>query len=328
MKRKSIFILVLIPLFLVSCTWFSGVKTNQPLDDAQMATRVAQLLSTMTTPTSEIVFPPTATLAQPTLAPTMTQTPVVLLESPTPAGTVEVGGELSTPTASIAGTVAENTAAPEPTLEPSPTPGEALPASDPVNTLGSPKGEDVMDSNVKWAWPTGSDDFVSVEFKDGYLLMTNTNKDAAGWRLPMLGQQINSYIETSVNSGTCSNKDSYGIIFRVPVLKSPDQGYLFQVTCDGYYRLWKWDGKVDEDGQATSLINWKQSPEIKSGANQVNRLGVMVVNQKITLYINGVKVGETSDSSFSAGFIGAFVRSGASGNYTAKFDSMRYWEVP
>ena len=322
MKKKFIPILLLIPLFLVSCTWFSGLKTNQPLDDAQMATRVAQLLSTMTTPTSEIVFPPTATLAQPTLAPTMTQTPVVLLESPTPTGTVEVGGEQSTPTASIAGTVAENTATPEP------TPGEALPASDPVNALGSPKGEDPMDSNAKWSWPQGPDDFTNVSFKDGYLLMTNTSKDAAGWRLPLLGQQINSYIEVSANSGTCSNKDSYGIIFRVPVLKSPDQGYLFQVTCDGYYRLWKWDGKVGEDGQAVSLINWKQSPEIKSGSDQINRLGVMVVNQKITLYINGVKVGEVSDSSYSAGFFGAFVRSGASGNYTAKFDSMRYWEVP
>ncbi len=328
MKRKFIPILVLIPLFLVSCTWFSGLKTNQPLDDAQMATRVAQLLSTMTTPTSEIVFPPTATLALPTQAPTMTQTPVVLLVTATPTGTVEVGGDQATPTAMIAGNVAENTATPQPTLEPSPTPGAALPASDPVNTLGNPSNSDPMDSNTKWSWPQGPDDYVNVEFKDGYLLMTNTNKDAAGWRLPLLGQQINSYIELTANSGTCTNKDSYGIIFRVPVLKSPDQGYLFQVTCDGYYRLWKWDGKVGEDGQAVSLINWKQSAEIKSGANQVNRLGVMVVNQKITLYINGVKVGEVSDSSFSAGFFGAFVRSGASGNYTAKFDSMRYWEVP
>ena len=325
MKRKFIPILMLIPLLLVSCSLFSKFSTDQELTDAEMATRVAELLSTMTTPTSEIVFPATATRGLAAAVATATPNMVVLL-SPTP--TTEIGGELPTMTPAVVLPTLADTPTPNVTLEPSPTTTLDVPSSDPISKLGSPGSTDLMDSSSKWAWPTGSSDFTTVEFKDGYLMMTNISKDAAGWVLPLISQQVDSYIELTANSGTCSGKDSYGIIFRVPVLKDPDQGYLYQVTCDGYYRLWKWDGKVGEKGLAVSLLGWKQSNNIKSGANQTNRLGVMVVDKKITLYMNGVELGSVTDSSYSAGFFGAFVRSGSSTNYTAKFDSMQFWENP
>lgn len=331
MKRRFIPILVIIPLFLVSCSLFSSLKPEQPLTDAEMATRVAELLSTMTTPTSEIVFPPTATMGLPTTAPTVTPN-IIILASATP--TVEVGGNLPTSTAMFVLPTLQAT----PTLEAtstqaappasSPTATLNIPTSDPINSLGTPSGTDPMDGNSKWAWPTGADDYIDVQFKDGSMLMTNLSKVAAGWRLPMLGQQVDSYIELTANSGTCSGKDSYGIIFRVPVFKSPDQGYLYQVTCDGYYRLWKWNGKVGDKGLALSLLSWKQSDKINKGQNQTNRLGVKVIDKKITLYMNGVELGSVSDSSYSAGFFGAFVRSGGDTNYTAKFDEMKYWENP
>jgi hypothetical protein len=334
MKRKFIPILVLIPLFLVSCSLLSNLNPNKPLSDSEMATRVAQLLSTMTTPTSEIVFPPTAT--QGALLTVPTATPEVLVVA-SPTSTLPVGGELPTPTAVVLMPTStavvvmptlENTPTSEATLEPSPTATLNVPAGDPINTLGNPSSMDTMDSSAKWAWPTGADDYVNVDFQNGFMLMTNLSKEAAGWRLPLIEQQVDSYIELTANSGTCTGKDSYGIIFRVPVLKQPDQGYLYQVTCDGYYRLWKWDGQSGTKGLATSLLNWKQSSAINKGANQTNRLGVMVVKNQITLYINGVKLGSVNDSSFEAGFFGAFVRSGGDANYTAKFDAMKLWENP
>lgn len=144
----------------------------------------------------------------------------------------------------------------------------------------------------------------------------------------MVAQQTNSYIELTVNSAACADKDSYGIIFRVPVFKEPTQGYLYEVTCDGYLRLWKWNGNIKPKGEAEILINWKESPDIHKGANQVNRLGVMVVGKKFTLYMNGVPQGEASDSSFSAGFFGTFVRSVSTPKYTVKFDEMKIWENP
>ena len=333
MKLKIIPIVVILSLLLTSCSLFSTLKAEQPLTDAEMATRVAELLSTMTTPTSEIDFPPTATLGLPTTAPTPTPDMVIL---PTSTPVVEVGGELPTATAMIVLPTLQASPTLEVTLDAtldaaqqaSPTATLNVPSTDPINSLGNPSGTDSMDAGSKWAWPTGADDYIDVQFKDGFMLMTNLSKVAAGWRLPLLGQQVDTYIQLTANSGTCSGKDSYGIIFRVPVLKSPDQGYLFQVTCDGYYRLWKWDGKVGDKGLAVSLINWKQSDKINKGPDQTNRLGVKVVDKTITIYMNGVELGSVTDAAYSAGFFGAFVRSGGDTNYTAKLDEMKYWENP
>ena len=72
----------------------------------------------------------------------------------------------------------------------------------------------------------------------------------------------------------------------------------------------------------------KISEDINTGANQVNRLGVMTVGNTLKLYINGVPQGEVSDSTFTAGFFGTFVRSVTSSRYVVKFDEMKYWENP
>ena len=325
MKRKILPILVLIPLFLVSCSLFSSLTKDQPLTDAEMATRVAELLSTMTTPTSEIVFPPTATQGLPTTAPTAT-TAVLVEASVTP--TTQLGGELPTNTPVVLLPTVGDTPTPEVTLEASPTATLNVPASDPVSKLGNSTGSEEFTGTGKWLWDMTLDDYVKMEISDGFLKMTNVNDDAGGWRMAGLAQQIDDYIELTANSGTCAGKDSYGIIFRVPVLTKPDQGYIYQVTCDGYYRLWKWDGKAGANGVATSLINWKQSSDIKTGANQTNRLGVMVVDTKITLYMNGVQLGSVTDTTYSAGFFGVFVRTGGDTDYTVKLDTMKYWSNP
>jgi len=223
----------------------------------------------------------------------------------------------NTPTPAVTNTPAAPTTAPTSTV----------PAGDPINVLGAPTGQDDLTSAAQWAWPTGEDQYLKVGFNNGMMQMTGLT-NLAGWRLPLVAQQVNSYIELTVNTGACVEKDSYGIIFRVPVFKDPTQGYLYQVTCDGYYRLWKWDGKVSPNGLATVLVPWKQSTDLITGANQVNRLGVKVVEKTFTIYINGVQQASVSDASFTAGFFGIFVRSAGTTNYTVNFDTLKYWENP
>ncbi len=219
------------------------------------------------------------------------------------------------------------TAIPETATTEVPTATATAPATDPAANLGNPTGSDTMDSAANWTWPTGADNYLGVNFASGYMQMTGLTS-FAGWRLPLVNQQVNSYIELTANSGSCKGKDSYGIIFRVPVFKDPSQGYLYEVTCDGYYRLWKWDGKSGTKGLATTLVGWAQSSDIKTGANQSNRLGVMVKENTYTLYMNGVQLASASDSAFGAGFFGVFVRSAETADYTVDFDAMKYWENP
>lgn len=322
--KKLIPVIIVLTLALSACSGFPLRGNDDPVTDAEMATRVAELLATMTTPTTEIAFPATSTpmpaAPEPTAAP-VEPTAVVATSEP-----VENTAE---PTAEPEATevVAGETVTPEATGQPTATPTAVVPDTDPVKKLGTPSSVDPFDTYEKWAWPTGADDYITVNFKDGYMQMTGLTT-MAGWRLPMVTQQTNSYIELTVNSGTCDAKDSYGIILRVPVFKEPTQGYLYEVTCDGYLRLWKWDGNVKPKGEAEILINWKESTDIKKGANQVNRLGVMAVGNKISIYMNGVPQGETTDGSFKAGFFGTFVRSVTTSKYTVKFDEMKFWENP
>lgn len=320
--KKLIPVLIALVFLLSACDILGGTPTEAPMSDAQMATRVAQLLATMTTPTTEIVFPPT---------PTMTATVVVLPTEetiePTATATVELTEEVTdTPEADVteeatisqtAGGETEATATLTPTVS----------SNDPAARLGTPTGVDDMNKADTWGWPTDQDQYLKVVFNNGKMQMTGLTK-FAGWRLPMISQQTDTYIELTADSGSCSGKDSYGIIFRVPVLKDPSQGYLFEVTCDGYYRLWKWDGKVSPNGLATVLVPWGQSSLINTGANQTNRLGVMVKDDTFTLYMNGEQLASASDNAFDAGFFGVFVRAGETSEYTVKFDQMRYWENP
>jgi len=319
--KKLIPVLIALVFLLSACDILGGAATEAPMSDAQMATRVAQLLATMTTPTTEIVFPPT---------PTMTATVVILPTEetiePTATATLEVTQEeTDAPEAeeTAAATEAKPTGEPESTATLTPT----VSSNDPAARLGTPSGVDDMSKADNWGWPTDQDQYLKVVFNNGKMQMTGLTK-FAGWRLPMIAQQTDTYIELTADSGNCSGKDSYGIIFRVPVLKDPSQGYLFEVTCDGYYRLWKWDGKVSPNGLATVLVPWGQSSLINTGANQTNRLGVMVKKDTFTLYMNGEQIASASDKSFDAGFFGVFVRAGETSEYTVKFDQMRYWENP
>ena len=318
--KKIVPVIVILALLLSGCSAFTGSSDN--LSDEEMATRVAQLLSTMTTPTMEIQFPATPTPLPTTnviitATPEMTATPVV---AETPTVVMETATEAATELATAAATEAATEAA-------TPTVTATTSSTDPASKLGNPTGSDTMDDGSAWLWPTGSDEYISLNFNGGYMQMTGLT-NLAGWRLPLINQQTDSYIELTANSGTCEGKDSYGIIFRVPVFKEPNQGYLYEVTCDGYYRLWKWDGQSGTKGLATALVPWAQSSLINAGANQTNRLGVMVKDKTYTLYMNGVALATATDSSFGAGFFGVFVRSAQTANYMVKFDSMRYWDNP
>jgi len=226
--KKLIPVIIVLSLGLSACSGFPLRGNDDPVTDAEMATRVAELLATMTTPTTEMDFPATPTpmpaTPEPTAAP-VEPTEVVATSEP-----VETTPE---PTEAPEATEAAGTPAAE---QPTATPTLQVPDTDPIKKLGTPTGVDPFDSYEKWTWPTDSDNYISVNFKDGYLQMTSLT-NMAGWRVPMVSQQTNSYIELTVNSGACADKDSYGIILRIPVFKEPTQGYLYEVTCDGYLRL-------------------------------------------------------------------------------------------
>jgi len=352
MKRYPFWMSLLILILLAACSLpASRQPSGAPASTAtlspdQVSTQINQMLTLMPTITGQVVVgdaSPTAAL--PTVAvepPASGEAPAPVITAtaspvpPTaeaPAAAVPTDTPVSKPTATqqpAAGgipTVAVTPISPAATQPSGPT---VTPApGDPRSRLGAPTSTDAMDNANTWIWPTGSDKYTIGSFSGGRQSVTAlTGTD--GWRMANpAGREFSSlYLEATIRTGACSGSDHYGLIFRVPVLTEPDQGYLFGVTCDGRYSLRRWNGEVGLKGEMKWLANWTASSAIVTGANQTNRLGVMMVGSRLLLYANGKLITEIKDTTYASGYFGLFVGSDNTENLTIQVDEMSYWENP
>lgn len=325
---KKVFPLFLAMIFILSaCSGLplpGGSTAPTSESDSEMATRVANILTAMPTGTGQA---PEQT-SEPQMSPTLASSPSATVEvQATPTATVEP--PTSTPTSEVPqGTPTENLT-PVPTFTPqggatqAPT---AVPSgNDPRAKLGSPSWTDTMDGSENW--PTGDSEFTKIDFSGGSMRLTAL-KTIAGWRLtwPKIGD---TYVEMSVRSGNCNSNDYYGIIFRVPDLNDPDQGYLLSVSCDGKYALRLWNGREGASGKMTTLIPWTASDKIVAGADQLNRVGAMMIGDRLLVYLNGSLIKEVKDSTFKEGYFGVFAAQGKDQKeFTIQIEEMNYWNNP
>jgi hypothetical protein len=213
-----------------------------------------------------------------------------------------------------------NTPEPTATEEPTPTPEPTLPLGIEDLNLGGP---DVLyEFNSKGSVYTFSDTDSKAVVKDGTYQYTIF--DAITWTIwtfPFAKVIEDYYFEVAITMpDDCVAKDRAGIIFGTPSGET-DNGLNFQISCDGYYRLWIYDGS-----DTINLIGWTDSDEIFTGPGKTNKVGVMHRGKKITLYINGTLVDQISDNTYvGPGRIGFNIGVDEHDNVTFKFDNAAYW---
>jgi hypothetical protein len=307
-KKLALFSILLVGV-LAGC---SLVPQLQQSREDYLETRVAELLTQM--PTEEIM----AALPEET---EVMEATVVEEATATLEATEEVTEE---PTAE---TTAEATAevTEEPTAEATDE-AKVLPVStDPGVYLE--EADWVDDMTEVGNWPTSTNDFNSASFDNGTLMITALSEQY-GWRIATTDALGNTYIEASIKVENCSGTDSYGIIFRVPENTGYNRGYLFGITCDGRYALRSWDGLTGSSGVMKTLQEPTESALIKAGKLQTNRLGIMAIDDRLIMYINGEKVGEVSDNAYSAGYFGIYLNRDKTENLTIYVDDVKYWDNP
>lgn len=322
MMKRTAPILLLLVVFLAAC----NQRTTPTVNDADMATKVAQILTNMPTSTGQAPKTVTATMRLPSVTPVLVQNTTEAPKTATP--TKEATATPLAPTETLAATqpIASATAAATLTATKAatqtlPAPTATLNASDPKSTLGNPTWTDSLNSGGNW--PTGTDPagYTRVDFQDGFMLFTAL-KPVDGWRLTFK-RLSDAYLEMTVNTGNCLPKDRYGVIVRVPSASDANQGYLFGFTCDGKFAIRKWDGEANN---MTTFINWKANPAINSGANKTNRLGVKMAGNKLSLYANGILLDSIQDSTWLEGNFGIFAGAHESAEYSLKVDEISYWD--
>jgi hypothetical protein len=142
--------------------------------------------------------------------------------------------------------------------------------------------------------------------------------EAEEWGLATHGEIEDFYMEIKSTTGEeCSGLDRYGLLLRSP---DPNQGYVYGFSCDGRFRIYKWDGE-----NYSPIQEWKTSPHIKAGAGQTNLLGIWLKGNTIRLYANRILLDEYTDSTYDSGRFGLFIGSSETEDFEVSVDEAAYW---
>lgn len=259
--------------------------------------------------------------------PTSQATPSVDIIATRVAGTMaasKTSAAAVQPTTSLP-TVALETTTPEPTATATTTPTATVNPSDPKLTLGMPDFTFNAASSGNPFGLAGSpyeDESIRISHQvGGITFASKTINGGKRWRLSA-PTPTNFYLEGTFNVITCSERDNYGLAMRVPTYSST-LGYFVGLSCDGSYIV----DRIDDAGNGTNMIGWTPDTNIKTGSGQINRLGVMLINDSFKIYINGVKVKEFTDGTITTpGHGGAYVSARGNPNFTVELQELLEWD--
>jgi hypothetical protein len=174
---------------------------------------------------------------------------------------------------------------PPPSLTPLPTPAVLIKSTllrDDFSSLGT-------------GWEVGETSNGSVAYGDGNYVVRGevVNKAVAGVANRSFDHVIIEVEATQVEAPPEDN-DAYGVMCRV----QPDEdGYGFLIGGDGFYSIW-----VIEGGDWQELIEWDASSVINQG-NATNHIRVICDRSRLALVVNGVRLAEVEDTTYSGGDI-------------------------
>jgi hypothetical protein len=185
--------------------------------------------------------------------------------------------------------------------------------------LGTPTGVDSMDDSDYWY--TLSTDNTEWEFENGMLQMKAMNiGEPEEWGLSNKAAMTDYFLQATFKTGAeCAGLDRYGLLARAP---DPSQGYVYEASCDGRYRLYKWDGET-----YSALQEWKSSSVIKAGSDQTNILGIWMQGKTIRLYLNNILLAEFEDDMFDEGRFGLVIGASKTEGFITYVDEVAYWTL-
>lgn len=185
--------------------------------------------------------------------------------------------------------------------------------------LKSPTWEDTFKNNKYWYLLDTANTHFSI--KKGRLIM---KADSPGkrdeWGLATRPDLENFYILATFKTGdACEGKDRYGLLIRA---RNPNSGYIFSFSCDGSFRIYRWDGK-----NYYALEEWKQDSNIFAGANQINRMSILAEDSTFKLYANGKLLGEYEDDTYDYGQFGLLIGSQKTSDLRIFVEDIAYWVI-
>ena len=133
-----------------------------------------------------------------------------------------------------------------------------------------------------------------VGYVDGAYFVTSTGAGKAMWGLAGKSfTDVSIEVAASQISGPTNNNNDYGVMCRL----SETSGYSFNISGDGFYSIQRM-----ENNSFTDLVEWAESDKINTG-NATNTIKAVCQGSTLSLYVNGNKLAETTDTTFTSGDI-------------------------
>ena len=166
-------------------------------------------------------------------------------------------------------------------------------------------------------WYEGSDDNYSLGYTDGFyrLGLTRSNWETMSW----FGQTFDdAYYEAWAWPYPDSGNWEYGLMFRS---QDSEDFYEFSVVGDGTAAIW-----MQVDGQWTRMSDWVILPAASNDGWR--HLEVVMVGNAFVAYVDGVEIGEFTDSRFATGTVGFYAATFDNSNdFAVYFDEFTVWGI-
>jgi hypothetical protein len=218
-----------------------------------------------------------------------------------------------------------------PTLPPVPEASTATASPPPTQDSNDPRiglnlsNPDYTDDfSVPGRWYSGYEDAgVRLAYEGQAFAATDKLTDLFLFYSGSVRTDSNFYAEIDMTIGPCSGRDGGGLAFRVGGADY-DQSYVFEVACNGEYRIRKF---VDFDTIPLILRNWTYSDAIHQGSNATNRIGVFADGNELYFFANGVLLtpNPIEDNAYSQGRYGIFASAAETPNLKMLFDNFAVW---
>lgn len=189
---------------------------------------------------------------------------------------------------------------------------------------GQPYGDDF--SNPASGWPVQDTALGRVAYQDGVYLIDALSSENMTWSVggpPLESGAID--VTASLVSGPTNNNVAYGlgcrIIYQGSLTSAAGNasllsGYVFLVTGAGMFSLYR----VQNDSYQ-ALIDWKAAPEITPGMG-TNQLRLVCADDQLSIFANGIHLGQAQDSAFTTGRLGLFIQNYEQGEAQVNFDNL------
>ncbi len=233
-----------------------------------------------------------------------------------------------TSTAVIMPSPTEEAVEPEPTATttatevPTETPTSTPDLEDPAQLLGAPAWSYAFTGNDSH-WDRVDTPQASFTTANGFLNLTA--KANANWHSWYLSSPTlkNAYVEATIQMSACSGADRFGLAVRGS--SDAQQFYFMAVTCDGHWGFFR----MAEDVNINTLVAYQEAEPLSPGLVEPHRLGIWMKDNTFTLYINGVEVGSTTDTTLAdAGYTGFLIAFANTSGFTVRVSELNYWNVP